>query len=68
MPSAGKDNSSQNQLEKEAPLAGSLADRNAAVPGRGFTDECVALPSKLRRRAGMTFLGVAGLGSLKEGL
>ena len=39
VPSAGKDNTSQNQLEKEAPLAGSLADRNAAVPGRGFTDE-----------------------------
>ena len=39
VPSAGKVNTSQNQLEKEAPLAGSLADRNAAVPGRGFTDE-----------------------------
>lgn len=39
VPSAGKDNSSQNQLEKEAPLARSLADRNAAVPDRGFTDE-----------------------------
>lgn len=44
VPSAGKDNSSQNQLEKEAPLAGSLADRNAAVPGRGFTDEVLPCP------------------------
>ena len=39
VPSARKDNTSQNQLEKEATLEGSLADRNEALPGRGFTDE-----------------------------
>lgn len=46
MPTVGREDSSQNQLEKEVPLAGSLADRNAAVPDRNFLDEVPHLASK----------------------
>lgn len=69
VPSARRGDSSQNQLEKEAPLTGNQADEKAAAPGRGFLDE--VLPYSVRPGTQLVraaVQGATGLGLLKEGV